>query len=246
MDTVHDGAAAITTLEQAADGTYAGVLMDIQMPVMDGLSAVRALRQNPRFVRLPVIAMTAHAARQDIQHSREAGMNDHLSKPVLEAALWRVLLRWLSPAADGPISAAADSASEPSTASPALDLTAAATDVAIYRIDPTPLHELRPLFSHARLDSLVSTFVRDCAARVAHMASAAAATPPDWVTLQRHAHSLGGTAGSFGLHQVGQWASALSSAAKAQDAASTAQLMQHITQGTEHGLAELLALHEAA
>ena len=138
------------------------------------------------------------------------------------------------------------SALSESSASAGASLTAAATDVAIYRIDPTPLHELRPLFSHARLDSLVSTFVRDCAARVAHMASAAAATPPDWVTLQRHAHSLGGTAGSFGLHQVGQWASALSSAAKAQDAASTAQLMQHITQGTEHGLAELLALHEAA
>lgn len=240
VDTAADGAEAISTLERAADGTYAGVLMDIQMPVMDGLSATRVLRQNPRFVRLPIIAMTAHAARQDLQHSRDAGMNDHLSKPVLEAALWRVLLHWLTPVAP----AGFNISTAPTDAdTSAHHLNDTADD--IYRIDPVPLYELRPLFSPARLDALVSTFVRDCAARVEHMASAAAATPPDWVALQRQAHSLGGTVGSFGLHQVGIWASALSHAAKAQDTDATAQLLAHITQGTEHGLAQLLALHEA-
>lgn len=241
VDTVHDGATAITTLEQATDDTYAGVLMDIQMPVMDGLSATRILRQNPRFVRLPVIAMTAHAARQDIQRSRDAGMSDHLSKPVLEAAMWQVLLRWLAPAT--PSTTAPNSASTPNPA-PCLEPNDATDAEAAYRIDPAPLHELRPLFSPERLNALVSAFVRDCTARVEQMASAAAHTPPDWMSLQRHAHSLGGTAGSFGLHQVGLWASALSQAAKTQDAVTTAQLLAHITQGTERGLAELRALHE--
>lgn len=223
VDTVHDGGAAIAALEAAADGTYAGVLMDVQMPVMDGLSATRALRRNPRFsaAQLPIIAMTAYATRQDAQKSQDAGMSDHLSKPVLEAALWRVLLRWLVPSAS-----AADSA-------------------ALYRIDPTPLQELRPLFSSKRLDALVSAFARDCTERVQQLSAAANASPPDWAALQRQAHNLGGTAGSFGLHQVGQWAQALSSAASAQDTAATSQLLGCITQGTERGLAQLQALHKA-
>ena len=221
VDTVYDGAAAIAALEAAADGTYAGVLMDVQMPVMDGLSATQALRRNPRFsaAQLPIIAMTAYATRQDAQKSQDAGMNDHLSKPVLEAALWRVLLRWLVP------SASADS-----------DL---------YRIDPAPLQELRPLFSSERLGTLVSAFVRDCTERVQQLSAAANASPPDWAALQRQAHNLGGTAGSFGLHQVGEWAQALSRAASAQDTVATSQLLERIAQGTERGLAQLQALHKA-
>ena len=220
VDTVYDGAAAIAALEAAADGTYAGVLMDVQMPVMDGLSATQALRRNPRFsaAQLPIIAMTAYATRQDAQKSQDAGMNDHLSKPVLEAALWRVLLRWLVP------SASADS-----------DL---------YRIDPAPLQELRPLFSSERLGTLVSAFVRDCTERVQQLSAAANASPPDWAALQRQAHNLGGTAGSFGLHQVGEWAQALSRAASAQDAPATSQLMAQITQGVEQGLAQLQELQK--
>ena len=225
VDTVHDGAAAIATLEAAADGHYAGVLMDVQMPVMDGLSAARALRQNPRFsaAQLPIIAMTAHATRQDIQKSRDAGMNDHLSKPVLEAVLWRVLLRWLVSTA----------AAENGDTNHNSDL---------YRIDPAPLQELRPLFSAERLDALVAAFVRDCTERLAHMRAAASASPPDWRELQRQAHNLGGTAGSFGLHQVGEWAQALSSAASAQDTPATSQLMAQITQGVKQGLAQLQEL----
>lgn len=219
IETVHDGAAAIAALEAAADGHYAGVLMDVQMPVMDGLSATQALRHNPRFnpTRLPIIAMTAYATRQDVQQSQDAGMNDHLSKPVLEAALWRVLLRWLVP------SASADTND-------------------LYRIDPAPLQELRPLFSSERLDALVGAFVRDCTERVQQLSTAANASPPDWAALQRQAHSLGGTAGSFGLHQVGHWAQALSRAASAQDAAATSQLLAHIAQGVEQGLAQLQQL----
>lgn len=232
LDTVHDGAAAIAALEAAADGHYAGVLMDVQMPVMDGLSATQALRHNPRFnqTRLPIIAMTAYATRQDVQQSQDAGMNDHLSKPVLEAALWRVLLRWLVPSAS-----AADSATDANAHENTNDL---------YRIDPAPLQELRPLFSSERLDALVGAFVRDCTERVQQLSAAASASPPNWAALQRQAHSLGGTAGSFGLHQVGEWAQALSSAASAQDAAATSQLMAHITQGIEQGLAQLQELQK--
>ena len=224
VDTVYDGAAAIAALEAAADGTYAGVLMDVQMPVMDGLSATQALRRNPRFsaAQLPIIAMTAYATRQDAQKSQDAGMNDHLSKPVLEAALWRVLLRWLAPSAKK-----------------------ASDDNDLYRIDPTALQELRPLFSTERLAALVDAFVRDCTERLQQLHAAASAHPPDWAMLRRQAHHLGGTAGSFGLHQVGHWAQSLSHVANAQDAEAMSPLLAHITQGVEQGLAQLQALCSA-
>jgi CheY-like chemotaxis protein/HPt (histidine-containing phosphotransfer) domain-containing protein len=78
-----------------------GVLMDLQMPVMDGLQATRNIRalarapQGVRFASLPIIAMTALAMPQDAQRSREAGMNDHISKPVEPTRLMAMLAKWI-------------------------------------------------------------------------------------------------------------------------------------------------------
>jgi len=78
-----------------------GVLMDLQMPVLDGLQAtrnIRALGQSPhgeRFAHLPIIAMTALAMPEDAHKSREAGMNDHVSKPVDPERLMAVLMKWI-------------------------------------------------------------------------------------------------------------------------------------------------------
>jgi two-component system sensor histidine kinase/response regulator len=71
------------------------VLMDIQMPVMDGLAATRLIRADARFHDLPIIAMTAHAMRGDRERSLDAGMNDHLTKPMNPAALSAILSRWM-------------------------------------------------------------------------------------------------------------------------------------------------------
>ncbi|TRW94896.1 response regulator [Candidatus Methylobacter oryzae] len=77
------------------DTSYDLVLMDIQMPIMDGLKATRLIRENPRFARLPVVAMTAHAMPEDRAQSLAVGMNDHITKPVNSAQLAVVLQRWL-------------------------------------------------------------------------------------------------------------------------------------------------------
>jgi two-component system sensor histidine kinase/response regulator len=89
----------LEAVEKVRSGRYDAVLMDIQMPVMDGLEATRELRRDGRFDDLPVIAMTAHAMAGDREQSLAAGMNDHVTKPIDPDALFAVLLRWVRPGA---------------------------------------------------------------------------------------------------------------------------------------------------
>ena len=71
------------------------VLMDIQMPVMDGLTATQLIRADSRFQSLPIVAMTAHAMSGDRERSLAAGMNDHLTKPISPKVLTETLTRWM-------------------------------------------------------------------------------------------------------------------------------------------------------
>ncbi len=84
-------------LERLAASTYDAVLMDCQMPVMDGFEATRQIRRDPRHAGLPVIAMTANAMAGDRERCLEAGMNDHVAKPIDVAALFGTLGKWLAP-----------------------------------------------------------------------------------------------------------------------------------------------------
>ena len=71
------------------------VLMDIQMPVMDGLTATKLIRADDRFSKLPILAMTAHAMTGDRERSLNAGMNDHITKPIDPNRLLAALIRWM-------------------------------------------------------------------------------------------------------------------------------------------------------
>jgi PAS domain S-box-containing protein len=86
---------------EAVDRVFAhefdAVLMDIQMPVMDGYQAVRKIRGQKRFAKLPIIAMTAHALVGDREKCLEAGMNDHVPKPIDPRQLFSVLSNWIRP-----------------------------------------------------------------------------------------------------------------------------------------------------
>ena len=84
-------------LEKLEAQNYDLVLMDMQMPVMDGIAATEKLRAQPRFARLPIVAMTANAMPQDRERCAQAGMNDHVAKPIEPSELFRALLRWIEP-----------------------------------------------------------------------------------------------------------------------------------------------------
>ncbi|WED23736.1 response regulator [Vibrio sp. JC009] len=92
LDIANNGQEALEMLE---GGQYDGVLMDCQMPVMDGYTATREIRANPALSHLPVIAMTANATMEDVNHSIEAGMNAHISKPTMINELMETLARWV-------------------------------------------------------------------------------------------------------------------------------------------------------
>lgn len=99
VDVADNGQKAI---EHVHNNHYDIVLMDIQMPVMDGITATRLLRENLQFQDLPIIAMTAHAMTSDKEKALDAGMNDYVTKPIDPEILYNTLRRWLpvmSPAA---------------------------------------------------------------------------------------------------------------------------------------------------
>ena len=95
-----DGREAV---ERVRAAHFSMILMDLQMPVMNGLDATRVIRQIPGMSRIPIVAMTANAFDVDRQRCFNAGMNDHLSKPVVPEALYAIVLQWLREAERPPV-----------------------------------------------------------------------------------------------------------------------------------------------
>ncbi|RUO60563.1 hybrid sensor histidine kinase/response regulator [Pseudidiomarina insulisalsae] len=93
-------------LERVEHQTYGMVLMDIQMPIMDGYSAARAIRSRHAYEQLPIVAMTANTASEDVEKSLAAGMQDHLAKPIDEAKLRQVVKKWCRRGLDNATAAA--------------------------------------------------------------------------------------------------------------------------------------------
>ena len=97
VDRAKDGVECVDMLEKAANGTYQLILMDVQMPVMNGYDATKKIRRmdDPQKANIPIVAMTANAFSEDRQVALDAGMNDHIAKPINMSVLVPTLRKYL-------------------------------------------------------------------------------------------------------------------------------------------------------
>ncbi len=185
-------------LERLKGNSYDGILMDCQMPVMDGYAASRAIRTNPSLVGLPIIAMTANAMQGDREKCLAAGMNDHVTKPIDIAQLLATMARWIKPAVP-----AHPCAPEPMRPQPGLDTAAFA---GLSRFDVAA--GLRRTQGNAALyRRLLQKFLDgnvDFAAQFARALDDADTTAPI-----RVAHTLKGLAATLGATAVAEAAGVL-------------------------------------
>jgi two-component system sensor histidine kinase/response regulator len=184
-------------LAMLASADYDIVLMDMQMPVMDGLTATVALRRNPQWQYLPVVAMTANAMKADRERCLAAGMNDHIAKPIEPEDLWRTLLKWVRPRH-------AASATEPSS------MTATAL---LFLADIEGLDSVnglrRVLGKKALYGSMLRKFMTGQKSAVAQISLAL--QDNSWESAERLVHTLKGAAVSIGATDVASLATLLES-----------------------------------
>ncbi|SLM31349.1 PAS domain-containing protein (fragment) [Desulfamplus magnetovallimortis] len=179
-------------IEMIKSNSFEIVLMDIQMPVMDGLTATRNIRrlQGSHYRELPILAMTAHAMAGDRQKSLDAGMNDHLTKPIDPDALFDALVRWI-PRRDRklPLPDRLEQKTEPSVdlpeSIPGIDLT----------IGLKQVRGNRKLF--AKLLREFNEDYRDVTTRIKNLMK-----KKDIASVQRLVHTIKGVSASIGAAQL--------------------------------------------
>ncbi|MEY4099407.1 MAG: Signal transduction histidine-protein kinase BarA, partial [Pseudomonadota bacterium] len=189
VDVADNGEIAVQKVQQA---NFDLVLMDMQMPVMDGLTATREIRKSPAFASLPIIAMTANVQDSDRQRCTDAGMNDHLAKPIDPDLLWQTLLRWIKPNARVQDQSAHDGTSQGAQGQVILPEQIAGLDI------ETGLR--RVLGKKTLYLSMLRRFVAGQKSVVAGLLSALMVD--DLQTAERLAHTTKSTAGSIGALEI--------------------------------------------
>ena len=222
VDVAENGQIAIDRIERKR---YDVVLMDMQMPVMDGESATRLLRADPRHADLPIIAMTANAMEADRQKCFAAGMNDHVAKPIEPAALWSALGRWIRPR---PGLGAPPTGAPPGTRPlaphtpigtvPAPNRPAVVAFPSVAGLDTT-LGLQRALGKPALYGEMLRRFAQGQADVLHDLQQALDAG--DAVLAERLAHTLRSVAANIGAQAVSDRAQALENALRARQPAST-------------------------
>ena len=217
VDLAEDGQMAV---DMAQRRTYALVLMDMQMPYMDGLAATQEIRTMPDYAEVPILAMTANAFAEDVQTCLNAGMNGHIAKPVAPEALYSALMRWLPnklPASSPPESQRQEPTGDTQDLAsrlaviPGLDV--AAGLVSVRGKMPTYLRILR-LFVQSHAED---------ATKLRHYSNQRA-----FAELAEEAHKLKGSAGSCGACGVQQIAAVLQKAAMEHDSAAIATALDQL------------------
>jgi signal transduction histidine kinase/CheY-like chemotaxis protein len=185
----------LTALEAVKQGSFDVVLMDLQMPVMDGYEATRQMRADPSLAGLPILAMTAHAMVQERDRCKALGMDDYITKPIDPAQLYATLTRWIG-----------------SKPAPTLS-DGIAREVGLGMLSGNaPLFE-KMLNNFLRLEAAAATEIR------------AALDQQDVTTAARLAHSMTSAAGTIGALELADAARALQRTLDARELASLAPLL---------------------
>ena len=193
VDVADNGAVAVRKLQGVPfPPPYDVVLMDLQMPEMDGYQATAKIRADARFEKLPIVAMTAHATMEERQRCLDAGMNDHVSKPIEPDILFATLERWAKPAAVpvpvNPAAPAALPAAGSSAALPAIEGVDGADGLG------------RVAGNAALLRRLLEQFAAGQATAAEQIGRALGAGDPK--TAERAAHTVKGVAGNLGMRRL--------------------------------------------
>ncbi len=197
VDLADNGQIALDKV-RAAD--YDLVLMDMQMPVMDGVTATREIRKEKRFKDLPVVAMTANAMQGDRDRCLAAGMNDHVAKPIEPENLWKALLKWIKPRHP----AAAIEVKQPVALDVELPSGIDGLDIA---------NGLRRVLGKKSLYlSMLRKFIVGQKSATAEILKALEGN--DWDSAERLAHTLKGVSGNIGATYLQQLAEKLETAIK--------------------------------
>ena len=196
IDQAEHGGIALELLQRHAEDYYALVLMDMQMPVLDGIATTEAIRREPRLAELPIVAMTANAMPADRERCLAAGMNDHLGKPIDPNQLWRTLQRWL-PMQEQALQPARLEEALPDWSLPGVDIASG----------------LRRVLGKRELyQRLLGKFAASQGDFAAQVRTALAAQQLE--SAERLAHSLKGLAGNLGATDLAAQAAMLESAIK--------------------------------
>ena len=231
VDLAENGEVALRMVGEKA---YDAVLMDMQMPVMDGVTATREIRKDARFAKLPILAMTANAMAGDRDKCLEAGMNDHVAKPIDPEVLFGALLRWIparkaDPKPVAPVEVVAPApvpAADPLAVIPGLD-----TKAALKR-----MLNKRPMY-----ERLLRQFAAEQVGAVEKVRTELAAG--DRASAERSAHTLKGMAGTLGAGELQQRAAKLEQKLKEEV---SAQQCEALLRAAEEELVRLVAALKVA
>ncbi|OHV08726.1 hybrid sensor histidine kinase/response regulator [Kushneria phosphatilytica] len=228
VEVVDNGVDALKRLADPGLPRIALVLMDMQMPLLDGPETTRRWRAEESDSHLPIIAVTASVMAEDRARCLQSGMDDVLCKPFTRADLHRMLGRFL---------AKADHSGTPAPAATGIPASDTAASMASPMLDETICTELRETLDPQALDQLVRTYLERLDTRLIGLRECIALN--DRSRLQREAHSLKGASASLGCHAMAQAAAVLENEALEASATALHIRLEHLVQ-LHHKLAEAL------
>ncbi len=208
VDLANNGQQAIEYVQAHKSGHYSAILMDIMMPVMDGISATQIIRTLDQGQQLPIIAVSANTLKEDIQRYSAAGMDAYVSKPIDEKTLWATLAHYIAQAQHK------------------IQRHMTVAKLGAEQLNQPHLQSLRDSMPSERFLQLLMMLIEDYEKRLACITEMHSYT--DTSVVHQHLHDLISTAGHAGFNQLSKLALELNNALHSHDQQRTKQLRQSI------------------